>query len=51
MRSRIALLLIAVLGLAGLNAGCGSKYELPTERRGIRSVPTDQSYQIGRAHV
>ena len=46
MRSRIALLLIAVLGLAGLNAGCGSKYELPTERRGIRSVPTDQSYQM-----
>ena len=46
MRARFALLLIALVSLAGLSLGCGSKFELPTERRGIRTVPTDQSYQM-----
>ena len=46
MRLRPALALMAAVALAGFIAGCGSKYELPTERRGIRVVPSDGSYQM-----
>ena len=46
MRSRLALLLIALLAWGGVVAGCGSKFELPTERRIGRGVPANGSYQM-----
>lgn len=36
---------IAALGLAGL-VGCGTEFELPTERLVGRSIPSDGSYQM-----
>ena len=46
MRARIALLLVALLGVGAFLAGCGSKFELPTERKIGRTVPSDGSYQM-----
>ncbi len=45
MRSRRALLLASLSGFA-FAAGCGSKYELPTEHRLGRAVPSNGSYQM-----
>ncbi len=39
----------AVLGIAlgaALLAGCGAQFELPTERRQDRAIPSDRSYQM-----
>jgi hypothetical protein len=45
MRARLALLPLA-LALTAIASGCGSKYELPTERRQGRVVPANGSYQM-----
>lgn len=44
MRARIGWMAAAMLAAAA--AGCGVGYELPTEQRTDRSVPSDQSYQM-----
>jgi hypothetical protein len=43
MRPRLALLLLAIVVV--LPAGCGGKFDLPTEHRNT-SVPTDKSYAM-----
>ena len=45
MRARSMLVLTALLGIGGFMVGCGSKFELPTERKAGRVVPQDGSYQ------
>jgi len=46
MRARSILAVAAVIVLGALFAGCGAKYDLPTERRLGRVVPGDNSYQM-----
>jgi len=46
MRARSVLALAIVAALAAALAGCGTKFDLPTERRIGRVVPGDESYQM-----
>ncbi|MEQ1832530.1 MAG: hypothetical protein ABL977_05695 [Candidatus Eisenbacteria bacterium] len=45
MRHRVFAFPLALLTVAALSAGCGGKFDLPTERAG-RVVPSDQSYAM-----
>ena len=46
MRARVAAGALALGALAWAAGGCGAKFDLPTESRGGRAIPTDKSYQM-----
>ncbi len=43
---RVAIAAVAAVAVAALASGCGSKFELPTERPAGRAIPSDKSYQM-----